>query len=98
MVGVRMSAHPVAKALVEQVGVPIVATSANRSGEPAAASPEDCDNAGLSWVTGLLKGGRVRGSASTVVGLAGGDLVIHRLGPVSASQLNAVWRPARDRH
>ncbi len=97
MVGVRMSAHPIAQALVTAVGEPIVATSANRSGERAAASAEDCDAAELDWVYGLVEGGHVSGSASTVVGLVGGDLRIHREGPISEAQLRQVWDPSRNR-
>lgn len=40
-VGVRMSPHPVARALVGAVGTPVTAPSANRSGEPAPAVAGD---------------------------------------------------------
>ena len=39
MVGVRVSAHPVARKLVERLGEPVVATSANLTGQPAANLP-----------------------------------------------------------
>ncbi len=95
MVGVRMSAHPVAAALVEALGEPLVATSANRSGEPAARGPAACDAAGLSGVDGLVEGGEVAGTASTVVGLVAGDLKLFREGPISEAELRAVWDPVR---
>ena len=94
MVGVRVSAHPVARALVEALGEPIVGTSANRTGQPAASSVEDCDNAGLTDIDGLVVGEPVAGSASTVVGLVDGDLLIHRQGPVTETQLRSVWSAA----
>ena len=43
----QISAHPVARAIVEAVGLPVVATSANRSGYPACRSVEDCDVVGI---------------------------------------------------
>lgn len=95
MVGVRVSGHPIARALVEGVGEPLVATSANRSGEPAASSPEACDAAGLTGVDGLVDGGALAGSKSTVVGLDRGELRIFREGPIGRARLEAVWRAGR---
>ncbi len=95
MVGVRISAHPVAEALVRALGEPLVATSANRSGQPAARSPEECDAAGLVGVAGMVEGGAVTGTASTVVGLVEGELRLHREGPITEAQLRAVWDPQR---
>ena len=97
MVGVRMSAHPIAQAVVEALGEPLVATSANQSGESAASSVEDCDAAGLAGVDGIVPGAPVAGTASTVVGLADGDLKIYRHGPITEAQLRAVWHPSRRR-
>lgn len=95
MVGVRVSAHPIARALVEGLGEPLVATSANRSGHPAAATAEDCENAGLVGVDGLVDGGALKGHASTVVGLDRGELRIFREGPIGLDALSAVWSRAR---
>ena len=74
MVGVRVSSHPIARELAQRIGEPIVATSANVSGSPAAVSPNDCDQAGLIGVSGLVDSGRLTGGASTVIGLSSGDL------------------------
>lgn len=95
MVGVRMSAHPLARKLVEALGEPLVATSANRSGHPAASSPEECDDAGLIGVDGLVDGGVVSGTASTVVGLDRGELRIFREGPIGLDRLEVVWKQSR---
>ena len=70
-IGVRASAQPLARALVEQLGAPIVATSANLSGaQGVAAAPRvlsDVPSAVLSGVDAALDGGEVGGVASTVV-------------------------------
>lgn len=95
MVGVRVSAHPIARALVEGLGEPVVATSANRSGQPAAATPEACRAAGLEGVDGLVDGGGLKGDASTVIGLDRGELRVFRQGPIGLDALQRVWDSAR---
>lgn len=40
---VRMSPHPLARALCQAAGGPLVSSSANRSGQPPAAQPQDLD-------------------------------------------------------
>lgn len=95
MVGVRVSGHPVAARLVAALGEPIVATSANRSGQAAPATPDACDVAGLEGVEGLIDGGAVSGAPATVVGLVEGALRVFREGPVSAAHVQAVWARVR---
>ena len=95
MVGVRMSAHPMAIAITKGLGEPVVATSANVSGMPAAVSAADCDGAELSHVRGLLDGGTLEGDASTVVGLLDGELEIFREGRLARDLLNSAWRDCR---
>ncbi len=97
MVGVRMSAHPIAQALVAGLGEPVVATSANVTGKPAASSVAECDTSGLTGVDGLIEAEAVAGSASTVVGLVDGDLHIFRAGPIGEDELREVWEAARSR-
>ena len=97
MVGVRMSAHPIAAALTEAVGKPIVATSGNVSGMPAAVSAQHCDGADLKGVTGLVDGGTLHGDASTVLGLLEGELDIFRAGRLSRGELEAAWSDLRKR-
>ena len=96
MVGVRVSKHPVARALVERLGEPLVATSANRSGEPAATSIAECDAAGLEGVAGIIDGGPVTGGTSTVVGLVDGEPLLYREGPVSREEIRRIWSGARE--
>jgi len=70
-IGVRHSAHPVAQSLCEQVGAPIVATSANRSGASGrAANPHVIDDIPESLrqdADVIIDGGEVAGEPSTVV-------------------------------
>lgn len=95
MVGVRVSSHPVAARLAAGLGEPLVATSANRSGEPPTATADACDVAGLEDVDGIVDGGAVSGVRSTVVGLVEGELSIFQEGPIAAERVREVWARLR---
>lgn len=71
---VRLSPHPTARELCRLAGPALVATSANASGQPAAARPEELDPALLSGAdAALLRPPRPGGGApSTLVRLLGG--------------------------
>ena len=82
-VGLRCPDHPVAQRLLSEVAVPIVATSANRSGRPApcdlAAALQDLDGK----VEYALDAGRTRfSSASTIVAVRGNGWEMRRAGAV----------------
>ena len=53
---VRLTTHPVAKALCEGFGAPLISTSANIQGEPAIMLEEDALNFSDSEVTGVVVG------------------------------------------
>jgi len=80
---------------VEALDEPIVATSANVSGTPAASTVEACHAAGLSGVDGLIEGGTVGGKASTVVGLVEGRLETFREGELPSELVHSTWRELR---
>lgn len=89
-VGVRMSAHPIARALCDGVGRPIVATSANISGATGqAANPHTIDDVSellKSRVDIVIDGGVVRGQPSTVVDCTGSTPRILRLGALQVTE------------
>lgn len=74
-IGVRISSDPVVQALLGAVRRPITATSANRSGEPAATEAHD---AGLEGVALVLDDGPRRAPASTVVDVTGPPVVLRQ--------------------
>jgi L-threonylcarbamoyladenylate synthase len=81
-VGVRVPAHPVAIALARAAGVCITATSANRSGEPAATTADGVA-AALPDVDGIVDGGPARGGPpSTIVDASQRDVTLIRAGAV----------------
>lgn len=89
---VRVSAHPLARALCREACTALVATSANMSGEPPAATPAELDPALIVRADLVLdqrpwpSGGR----PSTVVRILGDErLEILRQGAVPVSSLEA---------
>ncbi|MFH1214865.1 MAG: L-threonylcarbamoyladenylate synthase [Pseudomonadota bacterium] len=87
-VGARISSHSLAHLLVSRIGHPITATSANISGRPAAVSAGDVASAFGPDVDFILDGGRTPGGkGSTLVGLAGQELVLIREGVIDFSTI-----------
>ncbi len=92
-VGVRMPAHPVARALLRAAGVPVAAPSANRFGRISPTNAfhvaEDLEGR----IDAILDGGETTlGVESTVVEVREGECVIYRPGTITMEQLWAVCR------
>jgi L-threonylcarbamoyladenylate synthase len=90
-VGVRVSPHPIARALSAGIGGPITATSANLSGKAPAATLADARAALGAKVKVYLEGGKLMASApSTVVAVGQNGWKMVRVGAISASQVGVV--------
>jgi L-threonylcarbamoyladenylate synthase len=92
-IGVRVSGHPVAAALVSKFGKPVTGTSANLSGRPGcdrigALDPQVAAQVDLILDVGRLTGGQ----GSTVVDVTGSAPRIIREGAVSRSEIMAALR------
>ena len=88
-VGVRLPDHPIARALLELTG-PLAVTSANRSGEPNAATAEAVREQLAGRIELILDGGRVPGGVpSTVVDCTTPFPKVLREGPISAAEIMA---------
>lgn len=94
-VAVRVSSHPFAQALVQAVGVPITATSANFRGASAPDHHLQIERAGLGELLDfVVKGGQTPGARpSTIVELRGDGVRLLRVGAVSHKQLAARLPP-----
>jgi L-threonylcarbamoyladenylate synthase len=79
-VGVRISPDPIAAALVRALGLPLTATSANRSGDPPAATAAEAELPGVALV---LDDGPRDGVPSTVAAVVGDELRILRGGGIA---------------
>ena len=90
-VGVRISSHPVASSLASAFGAPIVATSANRSGQAPPMTAEEVREALGMDVSLILDGGPTRGGqASTVVDLASDPPRLIRSGAIPLAAVEQV--------
>lgn len=85
---VRVSAHPIARQISQAFGAPIVSTSANRSGEPPVAHPEQLPQHVLSEVDILVDAGQTPGNEpSTIVSFTAEGVQILREGAVAAADI-----------
>lgn len=94
-VAVRISSHPVARALVERLGRPLTSTSANAPGQPPAARAEEVlatlRAAGAGDAVRVVDAGPLPPSApSTVVDCRGVDPIVLRAGATPIHRLRCV--------
>ncbi len=89
-IGVRMPAHELALKLIEAVGVPLVAPSANISGRPSSTRAEHVVNDFAGHIAGVLDGGPCGlGIESTVLALDPVPTIL-RPGAIGQKELEAV--------
>ena len=89
-VGVRVSPHPIARALSENLGLPITATSANRSGEAPAVTLKMARESLGDKVKVFLEGGTLHAAApSTVITCDAHGCRILRAGAIAERQIIA---------
>lgn len=77
-IGVRVPAGRAVRELLEAHGGPLYATSANLSGEPARAAPDEVDPRVLEAVDIVVRGEKGSGEASAVVDLSRGRVQLLR--------------------
>jgi L-threonylcarbamoyladenylate synthase len=77
-IGLRVPAGPAVRELLQAYGGPLYATSANLSGEPARAAPEEVDPQVLEAVDIVVEGEKGSGEASAVVDLSKGGVQLLR--------------------
>ena len=93
-VAVRAPDHPIAQALLQRLGRPIAAPSANRSGRPSPTTFADAVEETGAFAAAALDGGPCRvGLESTVLGLADGELVLLRPGAVTREAIERIVGP-----
>ena len=92
-VGIRVPDHTIALRLIEFVGGPVTATSANLSGKPAPRVMEEAiEQVGRSVAIALNAGKCKLGVPSTVVDLTSGRPKILREGPISAEKIKRILK------
>jgi L-threonylcarbamoyladenylate synthase len=94
-IGIRLAAHPVARALVEAVAKPITGTSANLSGGGGCRKVSELGPPIRRQVDLILDGGPLKGGVgSTVVDVTGETPVMIREGEVSKPEIMAAVKSA----
>jgi L-threonylcarbamoyladenylate synthase len=89
-IGIRLPIYPVARALVQAVGRPITATSANISAQPGCSRISDLDSSIVQAADLILDAGLLRGgSGSTVLDVTVNPPVMVREGAVSKKRITA---------
>jgi L-threonylcarbamoyladenylate synthase len=91
-VAVRVPGLAALRAVIRAAGVPLIGTSANRSGAPAALTAQAAAAMLGRHVALVLDGGRTMGQPSTVVSLAGGGLHLIREGAIPLAALHEALR------
>jgi L-threonylcarbamoyladenylate synthase len=92
-VGIRMPAHPIARALLERTGTPLAAPSANPFGRLSPTRAEHVQRGLGNRVDLILDGGpSAVGLESTIVGFEPGPQLLRR-GAIPAEELEAVVGP-----
>ncbi len=89
-VAVRIPAHPIAIALIQGVGMPIVGTSANLSGWPSALTADEVRSQFGDKIALVIDGGRCPGRESTIVDVTGEVPRVLREGAISREELSKV--------
>ncbi|MEM6811037.1 MAG: L-threonylcarbamoyladenylate synthase [Pseudomonadota bacterium] len=87
-IAIRMPEHPVMSQVIEKVGSPIAAPSANKSGEPSATTPKDAAASLGDSVDMILAAGKCDvGLESTVIDISDDIPTILRPGAISQKQI-----------
>ncbi len=90
--GIRVTSHPMARALALSCGEPLVATSANFSGVSAVSEMKDLDPALVQAVDGVLDGGSLPGGLpSTLIQVCGETLRVIREGAITRETIIKVF-------
>ena len=100
-VAVRVSPHPLARAVLSALGTPIVSTSANRPGgfpaQSAEAVREAVEGLGGEEDVWILDGGHLDPSPpSTIVDLSGSSPIVRRSGAVPINRIRCVLPEIND--
>jgi L-threonylcarbamoyladenylate synthase len=94
LVGVRVPAHAVARALSRASACLLTATSANPSGQMATRDPDVVEQSLGAAIDVLLDAGQTEGGApSTIVDVTGGELRLVRAGAISWDEVRSCVGP-----
>jgi L-threonylcarbamoyladenylate synthase len=92
-IAVRIPHHPVCLALIQRLGNPIIGTSANISGQPAALIAEEVGQQLGGQIDFIINGGKCPGGKeSTVVDVTSETLIVLRQGIIPSDEINKAYK------
>ncbi|MCP4684254.1 MAG: threonylcarbamoyl-AMP synthase [bacterium] len=96
-IGIRCSSLPLIKQVVDGLGLPLTATSANRSGGAELESIDDIQKEFGDEIDLYLDAGALTGPTSTVVDCSGKGIVILREGAIDRRSIEAALKQPHER-
>ncbi|BCR04837.1 threonylcarbamoyl-AMP synthase [Desulfuromonas versatilis] len=87
-VGIRIPQNPIALAIVQELGHPLVTTSANISGEESIGDPQEIENSLGRMLDYVVDGGILMGDPSTVISLIDDQIEVLRQGSGDTSWIH----------
>ncbi len=91
-IGIRIPSHPVAKALVDHLDMPITGTSANLSGQPGCNQTCDLPQSIINKSDMIIDSGPLKGGlGSTIVDVTSSKVKIIREGIISSSTIQEIF-------
>jgi L-threonylcarbamoyladenylate synthase len=92
-IAVRVPNHPVCVALIQRLGNPIIGTSANVSGQPAALTAEEVEQQLGGKIDFVINGGKCSGGKeSTVVDVTHESPIILRQGIIASYEIDKAYK------
>ena len=91
IIGMRIPTNKEAKMLLEEVGIPLLVPSANRSGERPANDSEEAKQIFGTEVDFFISGNAQKLEPSTIVDLSKNEPVVVRVGPIKTEEILKVW-------
>ena len=90
VIGIRVPTNKEAKLLLEEVDVPLLVPSANRSGDKPALNSKEIEEIFGSEIDAIIIGESEKQQPSTIVDLTGEEIKVVREGPVSLDEIQRV--------
>jgi len=92
-IAVRVPDHPVCLAIIQRLGNPLIGTSANISGRPAALTAEEVGQQLGGQIDFIINGGKCPGGKeSTVVDVTSEMLIVLRQGIIPSDEINKAYK------
>ncbi|HEY4712484.1 MAG TPA: L-threonylcarbamoyladenylate synthase [Dehalococcoidia bacterium] len=96
-IAVRVPNHPVCLALIQRLGNPIIGTSANISGQPAALTAEEVEQQLGGKIDLIINGGKCPGGKeSTIVDITREPPIIVRQGIIPSHEIDKAYKEYRE--